>query len=471
MFDFDVRTALVVVGLLYVLMAIIAWIVLTAQRSLPVALWCVGGVLFGLATLLTGMQGNIPEWVTFIVVNLFFYAGNLLRIQSLRLDLLKPWKFSWIVLASLSIVMIFNGIHYQFQDPALRGQFTSLAGAALVGYLANLSWQIGRAEHSRSAKWIAWVYWFVALAMVLRAVTLIGYTGPVGLPSEQWTSGAVTTLALLVSAVVGHIGYVGLHLDRSMRRELKTVADSVRDEESRRLVEQIAQLDRQRSLGEMSASLGHELNQPLTAILTNAQVARRGLQSRRFGTDEHTEFLDKIIQNTQRASQIIERIRGFIRPLATRSEPVNLNLIIVEVAELVAAEARNHKVSLVLPSNIAALQVTGDPIQISQIIVNVLRNAIDAVKQVAHREIHLWCERADGRAILSIRDSGPGLTAEDLIHVGTAFFTTKTTGLGMGLAISRSIAAQHGGTLSISNAAVGGAVVELNLPALAEVRA
>jgi C4-dicarboxylate-specific signal transduction histidine kinase len=277
-------------------------------------------------------------------------------------------------------------------------------------------------------------------------------------------------ITVLLSSVVGHFGYVGLKLDRSMRRELKAAADKARDEENRRLGEQIAQLDRQRSLGEMSASLGHELNQPLTAILTNAQVAKRGLQAGRFQVEQFTEFLDKIIQNTQRASQIIERIRGFIRPTATRSEPVDLTLIVREVAELIAAEARSHKVALVFADQASPLLVAGDPIQISQIVLNVLRNAIEALQQVAHREIHIVCLRADGQVVLRIRDSGPGLAPEVLAQVGSPFFTTKSSGLGMGISISRSIAVQHGGTLSITNAEGGGAVVELKLPALPEGR-
>jgi C4-dicarboxylate-specific signal transduction histidine kinase len=296
-------------------------------------------------------------------------------------------------------------------------------------------------------------------------VALIGFSGDIGLPIEG-NSSSIISMVMLLAAVIGHLGYVGLHLDRAMRREVKAASELARDEESRRLGEQIAQLDRQRSLGEMSASLGHELNQPLTAILTNAQVARRGLRTGHFETERHTEFLDKIIQNTQRASQIIDRIRGFIRPSVARSEPVDLNLVVREVIELVADEARSHNVRFVFHGETVALQITGDAIQISQILLNVLRNAIDALKQVAQREIHVSFSKDDGRAIIRIRDSGPGLTPEVMAQVGTAFFTTKPSGLGMGLSISRSIANQHGGTLSIANAERGGALVELNLPAL-----
>jgi signal transduction histidine kinase len=249
-----------------------------------------------------------------------------------------------------------------------------------------------------------------------------------------------------------------------MRRELKATAERARDDESRRLGEQIAQLDRQRSLGELSASLGHELNQPLTA----AQVAKRGLQSGRFDTSQHTEFLDKIVHNTKQANQIIERIRGFIRPSALRSEMIDLNTLVREVAELIADEAQRCKVRFTFTVNAHQVLVAGDPIQLSQIVLNVFRNAIEAMTQMTLREIQVSCSNSDDRTILRIRDTGLGFRPDELDQVGTPFFTTKPKGLGMGLSISRSIAEQHGGTLSITNAVIkdgGGAIIELHLPA------
>jgi C4-dicarboxylate-specific signal transduction histidine kinase len=145
---------------------------------------------------------------------------------------------------------------------------------------------------------------------------------------------------------------------------------------------------------------------------------------------------------------------------------VDLNRTVHEVAELIAAEARSRQVKLVFAEPAAPVLVAGDPIQLSQIVLNVLRNAIEALQQVVHREIHIASTRADGRVILQIRDSGPGLAAEVLAQVGSPFFTTKPSGLGMGISISRSIAQQHGGTLTLANAESGGARVTLDLPAL-----
>ncbi|MDD2742736.1 MAG: ATP-binding protein [Rhodocyclaceae bacterium] len=465
MINFHLPTAFLIIGLLYVLLPVIAWIVLTEQRSQPVAMWCLGGLLMGMAAILTAMQGTLKEKILFSVATFLFHSSNLLRIQSLRIELGIAWKTRWLVLALIIIMVIFHILHFVLALPTLRGQFTFLVGAALIFHMAMLARQIGLDQQSPSAKWIGRVYVLVAFAMLYRVWSLIDFNGNVGVINEGISSQLLASVMLL-AVVVGHVGYVGLHLDRLMGRELKAAADRARDEESRRLGEQIAQLDRQRSLGEMSASLGHELNQPLTAVLTNAQVARRGLQAGRYSEEQHTEFLDKIILNTQRANQIIERIRGFIRPSTVLREPIDLHQIVREVSELVADKVRSEQIRIILPETFRPLRVSGDPIQLSQIVLNVLRNAIEAVKQVAHREIRFSLTQIDQWAVLRLEDSGPGLTPELLAQVGTPFFSTKPSGLGMGVSISRAIATQHGGTLNIVNATTRGTVVELRLPIL-----
>ncbi len=464
MFPFDVRTALLILGLLYLLLPTITWFVLAGQHSIQVALWCVGGVLVGMAAILISLFDQFPQWITLGAGSLFFILSGFARIQSLRMDLGNPWRWRWIVLMALIIYMILLGLHYGLESKTSRAQFISVLGTVQLGYLASQAWRIGQIEQSRSARWISRVYMLAAAAFLFRLFYLMG-VGTTALVHEG-LSARFVSLAMLLSAVIGHLGYIGLHLDRSMRRELQAEADRARNEVSHHLGEQIAQLDRSRALGEMAASLGHELNQPLTATLTNAQVAIRGLQRKHFDNEQLIDFFDKIILNTKRASQIIDRIRGFIRPSQISHQPVNLNLVMLEVNELVADEARSRQVRLQFTPHSLPLLVTGDSVQLSQIVLNMIRNAIEALTQVAYREILITSERVCDRAILRIRDSGPGLLRDILPQIGTPFFTTKPTGLGMGFSISRRIADQHGGTLTIDNADGGGAVVVLNLPAL-----
>jgi signal transduction histidine kinase len=470
MMAFDVRTAFMLVGLLYLLLPTVTWTLLTGWKSRQVSLWCSGGLLIGCSLLLVAMTGKFAEWATVSLAMLVYLISLFVYIQSLRLDLGIPWRKRWIAAAVIVIFLIFEWFHLGLQNFSLRVQFNFGVTAGLLLYLASLAWRIGREEQSLSAKWIACVYGLSAVTLLFRVFSVMGSDRVTNLLNEGLSSQLIT-LASLFSNVIGHFGYIGLALDRSMRRELKAAAELARDEEGRRLGKQIAHLDRQRAIGELAASLGHELNQPLTAILTNTQVAKRGIQSGRFDDTQLTEFLDKIVYNTWRARQIIERIRCFIRPSKSSSEPVNLNLIVFEVAELVVSEARSHNITFGFSPSIRVVQVSGDPIQLSQIVLNVFRNAIEALTLVQRREIHVSCICREGRAILSVCDTGPGIAPEAIGKVGKAFYTTKTNGLGLGLSISRSIASQYGGTLSITNANAedgGGTRVELNLPALPE---
>jgi len=463
----DVRTVFLMLGLLYLVLPTIAWVVLAKQQSRSVALWCGGGLMIGGGVILVGLNQFVPSWASLGLANILILGSHFARIQSLRLDLGIPWTVRWMAVVAMILTAIYAGIYFGAQDTVLRKVFSSTVTVVFLTHLTVLAWRIGREEQSRNAKWIAGVYGLVALIMLARAISmLIEGSAPAIIVPEMIH--VLLSVSLLLSAVVGHFCYVGLALDRSMRRELKAASELARDEVTRRLGEQIAQLDRQRSLGELSASLGHELNQPLASILTNTQVAMRGLRANRFDSQQLTEFLEKIERNTKRASQIIERIRDYIQPSASRMELVNLNRTVFEVAELIADEARSHKVSISLPDPERRILVKGDPIQLSQILLNMFRNAIEALTHEEVREIRVTGQNIQGRSILAMRDSGPGLTRDVLAKIGTPFFSTKTKGLGMGFSISRAIAIQHGGTLTLANTEDSGAIVELNLPAFVE---
>jgi C4-dicarboxylate-specific signal transduction histidine kinase len=152
-------------------------------------------------------------------------------------------------------------------------------------------------------------------------------------------------------------------------------------------------------------------------------------------------------------------------------ELVDLAQVVAEVRALVADEAKSRSVAFRMAPPAAPILVLGDPVQLSQVILNVVRNALDALADTSQREIHVSLQRLQDRAVLRIRDTGPGLRPELLEQIGTPFFTTKSTGLGMGLSIARSIVEQFSGTLAIHNADEGGTLVELNFPALAARRA
>lgn len=228
------------------------------------------------------------------------------------------------------------------------------------------------------------------------------------------------------------------------------------------MAEQIAQLDRRRSVGEIAASLAHELSQPLTNIYLIADRLELALQERQDET--LNKYFEDLNRNTQRAGDILTRIRTFIQSKNTPLKRVEISQVIHDAKALIHDLTHNESVDLQITLPPQALAVMADPVQLSQIFMNVLRNGIQATHGQASRQLEIRAWGEGGLAHITFTDNGPGLPAEALGQVGNAFFTTKTDGLGVGLSISKSIALKHGGSLSIGNSPRGGAVVELQLP-------
>jgi C4-dicarboxylate-specific signal transduction histidine kinase len=193
-------------------------------------------------------------------------------------------------------------------------------------------------------------------------------------------------------------------------------------------------------------------------------MVQRGLQADNLSRTELLENIQAIEHNTQRASQIIERIRNFIRPEKSIRQRIDMNVLTREVHGLMAAEFRSRHVHFSFAHDVRSAWVMGDPIQLSQVLLNVYRNALQAMAQVQMRKIVVRTSAQNNRVEVVVQDTGHGFNTDVMAQVGEAFFTTKAEGLGVGLNISRTIAQQHGGQLLFANAPEGGAQVTLVLP-------
>jgi C4-dicarboxylate-specific signal transduction histidine kinase len=276
----------------------------------------------------------------------------------------------------------------------------------------------------------------------------------------------LTILGGLHISILGSFAFIGMYLELARQREMKATAERARQEEGARLSGQIAQLERQRTLGMMSASFAHELSQPLTAILMDAQAMKTSLASKDFKTDEILESIKDIEHSTHRTVKLVERIRNFIRPAQFDYVSVDLKTLLNDVAQLLAYEIRTQHILFEFDVEDDECLVFGDHVQLSQIVLNVYRNAMQAMVNSADKKIHVSLEHNGERVVLRVRDSGPGIAEDFKNSVGQPFVTSKEDGLGVGLSISSTIAEMHGGSLHIANAVNGGAIVELNLPVL-----
>lgn len=269
-----------------------------------------------------------------------------------------------------------------------------------------------------------------------------------------------------VTALVGQTALIGVLLEQR-RRRMRAEAERRRLEVEHHLhVQEIAHLDRVVSLGALATSLAHELNQPLTAILTNAQAAQALLESDTTAPAEVREALDEIVDDNRRASDIIVRMRRLLKKGDVESAPVDLNVLCRDATRLVSGRASRERVTIENDLSATPVPVVGDAVQLQQVVVNLLLNAIDASREVEERDRRVVIEtgEAAGEKHLAVRDSGPGVASAELASVFRPFFSTKKEGLGMGLSISRTIVEAHGGRIWAENGETG-AVFRIALPA------
>lgn len=229
--------------------------------------------------------------------------------------------------------------------------------------------------------------------------------------------------------------------------------------------QELAHVARVSTMGELTASLAHQLNQPLTGVIINAQAARRIVDRMPLDYDELRETMTDILADARRASEVIQRVRGLLRRGDFEMGPVELQTVIADVANLVSSDALIRNITVSLDLDPQAIVVRGDRVQLQQVVLNLLVNAMEAIGQSRpERMVRVSCRRTErGDARVIVHDSGVGLAEGAEGRVFDPFYTTKPNGMGMGLSIAQSIVEVHGGTISARNAAQG-AIVEFMLP-------
>ena len=265
--------------------------------------------------------------------------------------------------------------------------------------------------------------------------------------------------------VIGHpvlspsgdvVEFVGTMMDVTERR---------RAEEERQA---LAHANRIATMGQLTASIAHEVNQPFAAAITNAQATLRWLSAARPDLEEARQALRRIVENGNRAGEVIGRIRALITKAPPRKDDVAINDAILEVVALTRGEAVKNGVSVRTQLAEGLPIIEGDGVQLQQVILNLIVNAIEAMSGTseAPRDLLIGAEKADPDGVLvAVRDSGPGLAPETLERLFDAFYTTKASGMGMGLSICRSIIEAHGGRLWASANLPRGAVFQFTVPA------
>jgi signal transduction histidine kinase len=280
---------------------------------------------------------------------------------------------------------------------------------------------------------------------------------------ERYRMAVLLTLGIMAaeSLLIG-----GLLLERRRRKlaQLEAEMQQRHAEETRR---QVAHMGRVVLIGELAATLSHELRQPLAAIRANAEAGALLLRRSSADTEEAQEIFEQIVADDERAVEVIESVRVLLRKDAPIVTTVDLNRVCQEAMRLLQHDAmfRSTRLELVLAP--ISLMVSGDPVQLQQVVLNLTLNGLDAASMgSSNRAVVVKTELSEDHVEVNVHDSGPGIPPGVEPHLFESFFSTKSAGLGLGLVIVRSIVERHNGRVHAENHPLGGAIFRVRLPML-----
>jgi signal transduction histidine kinase len=266
-------------------------------------------------------------------------------------------------------------------------------------------------------------------------------------------------IALITAVILAQAGLISALLNAHRRRRVAEVQSAQRTKE-------LAHVNRFSMAGELTAAIAHEINQPLGAILANAETADEILQSSSPDIAELKDIVKDILHDDRRASEVIRRMRSLLKKTPFDPKNIDLNEVVRETVDLLSPVAVGRKVELSSFLSPIALPIICDHIQLQQVIINLVVNAIDAMKDTPFekRTISIRTSGVENFAELSVSDRGPGIPEDKLKEVFEPFYTSKAEGMGMGLSIARTIIEAHHGLISAKNRDHGGASFQIGLP-------
>ena len=388
-----------------------------------------------------------------------------LRFQRLLSDLsarfgnVSAIDFDQAVHGALGAIVDFVGADraelIEFRRPERAGNAWSLHGAT---DMASIPWlvakiQAGDVVRGSRLEELPDIKALVAVPVRAAGAVLGGLVVATAVAERAWPDELLDQLHLVAEAVAN------------------ALASAQAEREAAQLRQHLAHIGRVSAMGELTASLAHELNQPLTAILNNAEVALGHLDAASVNHAALREILTDIVADDKRAGQVIRRLRALVRKGDIAHVPLDINDVVAEVVQLVRSDVLTRKVPMTVSLAPDLPGIRGDRIQLQQVLLNMVLNGLEAMVEPSDRERALAIRTGrdgDGTVVVAVEDSGVGIDADDIERMFEPLYTTKPAGLGMGLAIARTIVHAHGGQLRASNNPSGGATFAFTLPASGE---
>lgn len=445
------HTTLFVAAALYFILPLNVLWILWVHRSATIYYWCVGSLCVCFGILFLGFRSHLPVVITYHIANTLTLCSFIFWAQSLLYLRKTPWRHSrvaWMVVAAF----LYYAMAYQFLDPFTRGLLVRLALGLLAIYVAWLALRIYQRSHSQNALIIGASYAVTGIALL----TFLFAGGPSGNPSpfsNTWNASFLAVTALLMAAA-GHFSYVGMILDDTKIEQTQKKTEAYVISHFQKLKKKMATLETQHRLRLVAGSLAHELNQPLTVILTHSQIISRALASQKAQPETLTVMLDKIAHNIHRVSSILDRIHTIHREKPDPFTIIDINDCIATALEQLQDLIERHQIRVLWTPQKPSPDALGDSIQISQVLVNLCRNAIQAMTKVDTRVLHIQTSTNASLTTIQISDTGLGMPFNPAEKLKEPFYIASENGMGMGLIISHMIMDRHDGCMRFVNPSV-----------------
>ena len=438
--------------------------------ALAVSVAAIARIEYGMMRAATA--ADYAQWLRWLHAALFMMTASLVAFVYLHLGTARAW-LGWTIVALRGVVAAANVLGsgtaswhvMRLDNVPLLGDQAATSGLSTV----------------RPLQWLATTTTVLVLVFVVDAsIRLWREPGPEVRRKALVVGGSITAFALVAllqsQLVIWEFVRMPVMLSppfliilAAMTYELcRDIVASARIEaEARRLREELAHVARVSTLSELSGALAHELNQPLTAILSNAQAAQRLLANKAADPEMLSEILADIVAADKRAGEVIDGLRGLFKRGATQIETLDANRLVQEVMSLAQGDLATRGIAASLQLQPRLPEIRGDRVQLEQVLLNLVVNAIEAMAGCAPKDRQLLVRTAatQGRVHINVVDRGPGFDVPPA-RLFEKFYTTKAKGLGLGLSISRSIITAHHGVLRATARRSGGAAFLVTLPAL-----
>lgn len=463
---FNFSTAYVIVAALFLLMPFVTWIILSKYRTVAVKQWCLGSFVFGIGLMLVGLRQSVPELLTYPVANFCVWFSSFMLMRVLSIELGPVFKWRWMLLLCLTALLFFEVLRSKPELETYR--FMVALCITLIAFtgIALYALKIYQAERFQSALWIMAVYGLAALGLFYRiCVLLLEQPKLIDLLSPS-AGGAITLATGMLAAIFGNMGYVGLYLERTYKRDKEVAIENERLHARENLSAEFANLDRQRSMAEMSAALAHEISQPLTAAKMDCETLEIKMSNNKTLNDDLKVEVVALHKSIDRAVKIVTRIHNFIKSREPKLEKTRWYEIYEDVLTLLPKSERRSSSRIEWISNVPIQYswVHADSVQLSQVLLNLLRNALQSSVVSRPLQILVKEDLLEDQICLSIIDNGKGMDTASVDRALQSFYSTKNDGLGVGLAICQSILEQHGGKLYVESILGQGTCVKCIIP-------